>query len=191
MNIPDQPLPDKKSSLLIIGRLLPYTYTRNQAIKRLRLIKEFLNFAFFTNQTGDDFNTLFEKFKSKYLRENALSDIKELNFIHSLGVSFFKLFTPATLHLQLEQLEEQLLKNKTITLHIPFDLPDESVQELGVWFKQNLDATVLFNVVLDPTLIAGCAISFNGNYRDYSIKSKLKNTHTEVLNLLNSFKNKS
>jgi len=59
-----------------------------------------------------------------------------------------------------------------VTLSIAFEPDSQSLQDLSQWFTLNINRQVIFEIIVDPKLIAGAAITYNGRYEDYSAKSK-------------------
>lgn len=168
--------------------LLPQTYSKTQAIKRLRLINKLLNFIFFESKASQDLKTNLKLFREAALERSSPEDLKELDFIARLDPKFFELFKANLLHLQLKQLEEKVLGSKNIVLYIPFEIPDLEMERIGAWFKQNLGQETIFEINFDPSLVGGLAISVNGAYRDFSLRQKIADNKADILRLLTGFK---
>ncbi len=171
----------------IFDAILKNTYTRKQALKRLGLIKDFLNLLFFDLKPDTTFNQALNDFEQSLIYKHSADQSSELKFLENLGANFFKQFEPQTFHIKLAALEKDLLSVKIITLYLPFELPEVEVDKLGSWFKKNLGNSSLFEINLDPNLIGGTAISINGVYKDYSLKQKIKVNQEQIEKLLTSF----
>ncbi len=65
-------------------------------------------------------------------------------------------------------------KGTTLTIFFVF-IPDNSqVEGFGKWLREHLkNPELLFDVKIDSSLIGGCAISYKGVYRDYSLKARI------------------
>lgn len=172
----------------ILDQILKTTYTKKQVIRRFRLIRDFLNLVFFDLKPGTDFKQALALFEQNLLNQKNSSESKELFFLENLGESFFKLFNPETFHLELEQLQKSVLSVKTVTLYLPFEIPDVEIDKLGMWFKKNLGNNILFEIIFDPGLIGGAALSFNGVFKDYSLKQKIAENKQDIEKLLTGFK---
>ena len=68
-----------------------------------------------------------------------------------------------------------------ITLKIAFTGREETLQHLAEWFILNVKKKVLFDITYDPSLIAGAAIFYEGNFVDYSIRKKFDQILGETL----------
>lgn len=192
----------------ILDTILKNTYTKNQALKRLRLLKDFLNFVFFektqalspqlsanSQQSGSlNFESEavlksdLEEFRKIVFAKDNPEDLKELDFLAKLDSKFYVGFDHNNLHRQLEELEKQILGVKTVVLYIPFELPTQELEKLGAWFKYNLGVNSLFEITFDPSLIGGCALSLNGAYKDYSLKARINENKDSINKILLGFK---
>lgn len=62
----------------------------------------------------------------------------------------------------------------TVNLTLAF-LPSKSlVKKLALWFKKNFGSKVVLDIQVDPKILGGAILSFNGYYRDFSLKKKLE-----------------
>jgi F0F1-type ATP synthase delta subunit len=59
-----------------------------------------------------------------------------------------------------------------VTLTIAFEPDNQTLRDLSQWFTLNINRQVVFEIIVDPKLIAGAAITYNGRYEDYSVKTK-------------------
>jgi hypothetical protein len=89
---------------------------------------------------------------------------------------------------QIKPIKDFIKKVQTIIASLPvvpitiaFEPKEQTLQLLSEWFMVNLKKQVLFDITVDRKLIAGAAITFNGKYRDFSIKTKFNETTNRVL----------
>lgn len=61
-----------------------------------------------------------------------------------------------------------------ITMHLAFEPTQDTVASFSNWFLVTLKKEVLLDLVLDQSLIGGCAIEYKGKYKEYSVKKKLE-----------------
>lgn len=162
---------------------LKFAPTKVEAQRRLRILKDFLNFIAFQNQQKLSFDDSILEFK-----KNKSEDI---SFLNQLGKDFFNQFRPQTLNAQFDEIEKSIEKTKIVKLYLPFDPPETEIEKLGAWFKTTLGAQTLFEINFDPSLIGGCALSFNGVYKDYSLKQKISDNKSQVIDTLLSFKSQT
>ncbi len=164
-----------------LGKFLTLTYTKREALKRLRLIRHFLDFKIYSLKEEKDFKKLIEAYSKK-------DPEADKQFILELGDEFFNAFVPAEADTQIKELEAGIEKIKTVTLYTPFEIPQIDVERMGSWLKKTVGTSALFDLEFDPNLIGGCALSYNGIYKDYSLRKRLEDNKTEVLNMLTGFK---
>jgi len=166
------------------------TYTKNQAIRRLRLLTDVLNYKFFDQGNPEDLKSLLVKFKENFLKNsvNPRNFEADFDFLTTLGEGFLKVYLPSHVNLQLKTLESGIDKTRTIIMYVPFELPEGENIKLGLWFKQNFGPTTLYDLIFDPTLIGGCALSSNGVFKDYSLKQKIAEQRSRILEVLSTLK---
>lgn len=176
-----------------INKLLAETYTKAQLLRRLRVLKDFVDFRLF-NLTPDQTKLPLQVQIDLFLALHQ-KDLIELNLLRqeghwlmSLGQEFFSQFNLDN-HTQnvrtLEQFADQI---SPIIVYLPVELPEKNQLELGSWFKQNLNLKQIFEIQFDGNLIGGCALSFNGTYKDYSLKSKIDQNKDKIISSLKEFK---
>lgn len=170
-----------------LDQIVATCYTKKQSIKRLRLIKDFLNFYFFDLNPQTNFEQAFAEFQKQEMLKSSNFSLRDVDFLRQLGPLFIKTFQPSSFHLGLEELEKQLTDLKAVSLYLPFELPEVEVERLGIWFKKSLGNSSLFEVIFDPSLIGGAALSVNGIYKDYSLKQKIKDSKDQIARLLTAF----
>ncbi len=98
-----------------------------------------------------------------------------------MGKDFYGQFTPLNIETILNDLEKQVQKIPSLVVNLAFELPSEEADKLGRWLRSNVSANIMFNTKLDPTLIAGCAFSWKGVYKDYSAKAKIEQNRPQIL----------
>lgn len=170
-------------------QFLILTFTKSQALKRLRLIKDFLNFQFFQSNNKNNFDKAFNEYEKLFHTDKLdLEAGKNFWVLKKLGEKFFSIFQAVTVNEQLAQLEKSIKMAKTVILYIPFELPEDQAETLGNWFKTNLGPTSLFEPTLSWKLIAGCALSYNGQYKDYSLMLHIKEQRPNIVKTLQVLK---
>jgi len=56
-------------------------------------------------------------------------------------------------------------------------LPKEEIQRLGRWFRQNVDPRIVLEVRLDPNIVGGCQIIWQGFEGDFSLRKRLRESN--------------
>lgn len=68
-----------------------------------------------------------------------------------------------------------------LTLTIAFEPKAKTLQALSEWFVMNIKKHMLFEITVDPKLIAGATINYKGKYMDASIKPVFDKMLIELL----------
>lgn len=173
----------------IAQSFLEKVYTKSQAIKGIRAIKDFLNFRSFNSPQTGSFEQALKSFQTYYSDKLSNFELSQkVNTISLLGEDFFKQFDATDLSTQLSALEKSLEQAKLVTMHVPFEMPFDEAEKIGVWFKANLGKDALFDLILDPALIGGCTLSYKGVEKDYSIRQRIKNNKSKIIDTLGEFR---
>lgn len=155
----------------LLTTFLKNTYSTSQVIERLLLLKQSLETRFFNLQP----------------EKNPTASREELDWLNSLGEDFYQHFTKLNSYEVLGGLEKDIKKISKITIYLTCILPVEEINRLGIWIRKNVSGMVLLEIKLDQSLIAGCALSFNGVYRDYSLRARIEKSKGEILESLKTY----
>ncbi len=71
-------------------------------------------------------------------------------------------------------IQEKISLLPVLSLTIAFEPEEQTLKRISEWFVLTMHKQVLFEILVDPTLIGGAAITFNGKYKDCSIRSIFK-----------------
>lgn len=148
---------------------LANNYSLSQARKRLLVLRAFLSKRFF--------NSL----------DNTNISEQDLAWLNSLGEDFYKNFNKLNVYQMLGLLEKELNQIQVLTIYIAFDMPEDQLDQLGVWLRTNTKPNILFEIKHDPNLMAGSALSWKGIYKDYSIKLRIDQNRDAILASFKSF----
>lgn len=81
----------------------------------------------------------------------------------------------------LKKIQESLSNLPMISLTIAFEPSEEMLTILSQWFVSNVNKQVLFDIHIDSSIIAGTKITYNGKFKDYSIKPIFLNLLSQLL----------
>lgn len=164
-------------------------FTKQQALRRLRLLKDFLDFLFFDKQktkVGEEagFVLAINEFREK-LKVRDLNYFEvDAQFLSNLGMSFYFAFTPENYNQKMKDLESSFSKSNKVVVYLPIEPSEQETVKMGVWFKTNVSKDILMDLQYDPSLIGGPAFSYRGVYKDYSIRSRIKAQKQAILKSL-------
>lgn len=150
----------------ISQQILNQTYTRALALKRVELLRIVVNQRLF----------------SKAIKETP-TDLSEEDqaWINSLGEGLFKQFNKDTAIKLISTIEDEINTIQPLTLFVPVELPKREIEAIGQQLRQAYGPTFLFEVKLNPLLIAGAALVWKGIYKDYSLHQKIADNHSAIL----------
>lgn len=153
------------------------------------MLSDIINYKIFKMNNTPVLKDVFEAVKKDYSQQSFHPHFQpDINYFENLPEDFFSGFIPEHANTQLEQLEKQIEEAKAVLVYVPFEMPENEIENLGKWFKQNMGGLVLFDLVFDPGLIGGCALSLNGIYKDYSLRQKIADNKQAVLQQLTEYK---
>jgi len=79
----------------------------------------------------------------------------------------------------LHMLLEKITALPTLALTIAFEPKEQTLKVLSEWFLVNMHKQILFEITVDPTLVGGALITYNGKFSDFSIRP----TVTRILDI--------
>ncbi len=100
----------------------------------------------------------------KLMRENNVSDTS-----HGAIQEFLK------------KIQEAVANLPVVSLTIAFEPTDETLKALSQWFLLTLNKQVIFEISFDLSLIAGATITYNGKFKDYSVRSLFTTVTKNIL----------
>lgn len=153
-----------------IDKLLANSYSTQQLRNRLRILKSYLEKKFFNKEDGQDIDQM------------------DNQWLESLGDEFLNQFTQINAYEKLKQMEDEIDKIIPLIIYVAFEMPQEEIEKMGIWLRLQMATSLVCEVKVDPNLIAGCALSWKGVYKDYSIRQKIENSQEQILSSLKQFK---
>lgn len=164
----------------LLKTIIQNTYTKGDFLRRLNLLRGFLEQQFFKSEA-----TL-----EKYLKNIKASPLDQKALL-SWGKEFYSSFDVNSLYQKLNTLSKGIKSIQNITLYIPLDSTDKDIDVLGAWFRQNISKSALIDLRFDKKRIGGCAVVLNNVYRDYSLHHFMNKNKTEVLDMLSTYQLKT
>lgn len=79
------------------------------------------------------------------------------------------------------KIQETIAGLPVVPITLAFEPKEQTLKILSDWFMINLKKQVLFDISVDRKLIAGAAITYQGKYKDFSIKPKVNEILAKIL----------
>lgn len=153
---------------LILNTILNNTYSLSQLKHRLFVLKTKLLLNFFGTTIKIE------------------PDPVDSSWLKSLPSDFLEKFNNDNVYKIFEDFDKEILKVKILIIYITFDPDAESITQIGQYARKIFNnSSLLLDFKYDPKLIAGAALSWNGLYKDYSLRAKIEE---RKLLILESFK---
>jgi len=164
-------------SVKLLDQILKETYVKHQALLRLHALKEV---------------TLHRIFSRKALPKDPsyLTD-RTAAWLDSLDQTIYKQFDRNNAYKIFEETEKELKAIPSLIIYLPFELPDDEVNHLGKYLRQDYGKNFLIDILIDPELVAGAAFVWKGDYKDYSLRQKIDENKSQILYHLHNYLNQS
>lgn len=157
----------------ILDTILTNTYTLSRLNKRVRLLNQSLS------------NKLYSaKFD---LSKQGLVEKQDLDWLNNLEIGLIENITTDSFNSIFKDLSERIKQLKILVLYLALEQPEDEIENIGKYVRQNFNQNIILDIKLDPSLLGGCAIVWNGIYRDYSIRKKIEEEKVTILATLKAF----
>lgn len=143
--------------------------TRSQAQDFVGRLTSILDMIF-----ENDFN--FEKTASEQLgmqKKDKLIVLARNNSINTQNSQQVKEFVSLIL--------TKISSTPVLTLTIAFEPDDDTLQTLSEWCMFNIGQHVIFDIKIDPQILGGAEMFFNGKHSNFSIKPVFEKISNEIL----------
>jgi hypothetical protein len=124
-------------------------------------------------------------YKSDFNFEKVLMDQigiqKKDKFLIILRDNNIALDSTAALKDFIDKLQEKISALQVFSLKLAFEPKEQTLKSISEWFILNTKKQVLLDISVDPKIVAGCDISFNGEYLSLSKKPVLDKIIEDLL----------
>lgn len=148
------------------------SYTISQIRRRIRVLKNYL-----TNQY----------FSQAFDLSQISSHNSDIAWIKSLDQNILSSINSSNLNEVFDQLETEVKRINVLTVYLPVDFDEDQQNQIGLYVQNNFSQKPLIDIKLDPTLIAGCALVWNGIYKDYSLRKRIQDNKEKLLSQMKQF----
>lgn len=162
---------DDQLTTQLMSLFISNCYTTHKVNKRVRNLKNFLTQKIFNSEGLDE-----------------EIDSEELEWVSNLDESLLEKINKDNLGPIFQKIDADLKALKVLTIYFAVQIPQNELDRLGIWLRQNFLKDMLFESRLDPTLLAGSALVWNGVYKDYSIRAKIQEKKIQLIESLKTFR---
>jgi hypothetical protein len=146
----------------LLETILHSTYTLHDLKHRVRILHQVVEGQIFGN--GD-----------------TMLLAEDVNWLRTLPEDFFKQFEKDKFSSIFENLEIEVNKINPLTIYLAFEPGKPEIEAINSWVRQNLQTKVVIETKLDPSLMGGVALVWNGVYKDYSLKAKIAAEEAQII----------
>lgn len=146
--------------------LLATTYSLSKLRKRIRVVRNHIMKKFF-NQAEDQ----------------ELLEAEDKIWLESMNNIFLFQFTKENAYQKLDELEKEISKIQPLIIYVAFDIPSEEVEKIGIWLRREINPYLLCEIKQDPEIIGGCALSWKGIYKDYSLRKRAEDNKDQIIGI--------
>lgn len=153
----------------LLNVILRDTFIKNQAERRVVALKNYLLSGMF--KTG----------KTEAAPKTATDNPEIQVWLSKLDKKVLEAITAQNVYAVLDKTEADLKAIEPLVLYLPYELPPDEVAAIGARLRSDYGPKFLMEITIDPNLIAGCAISYKGIYKDYSVKQRIVDNKQAIL----------
>lgn len=152
--------------------LVSQTYTIADLEQKIQFLKLYLKLQLFG---GDNKNN--NKFRSE-----------DLIWLESLPPDFLKGITAENLETTFADFQKQVQSLEALVIMVPTELPPKNIADITNKLRKDYGSNFFIDIKVDPTLIASCALVWNGRVRDYSLKARIEEMRPDILAIFKKWK---
>lgn len=153
----------------VLTTVLKDTYSLTFLKHRLRILKSYLSSKIFGGEAQDELSA------------------QDSTWLSSLPRPLFEQFNKNNFSGIFSELEEEISTFKILTMYLPFDTDEQTLAQIGEFARKKFNSLIVLDMKFDPNLIAGCALSWGGIYKDYSLRSQIDQRKGEILESFKKF----
>lgn len=153
----------------VLTTILKDTYSLTSLKHRLRILKSYLSFKIFGGEAQDELSA------------------QDYTWLSALPHSLFEQFNKNNFSEIFSEIEEKISRFKILTMYLPFDADEFTLSRIGEFARKNFNSLLVLDMKFDPNLIAGCALSWGGIYKDYSLRAQIDQRKEEILESFKKF----
>jgi len=162
----------------LLDTVLASTFVKADVLRRLRIVREYLEQRFFTPGEKKDL--------SDYFVVHHVS-VDDQVVIKSWDGGFFKSFNKENAYDFLDKMSKRVNVLPTVNMYVPIVLDAGQTAKIGQWMRENIDKEVLIELHIEPSSFGGCAFAYNGVYSDYSLRHYMHKNMDGIRKVLDGY----
>lgn len=162
----------------IISTMLRNTYTTDDLIERLGLMRKYYNIRIFAK--GED----------AVLRDVLQNECDErtMTVLENWNSTFIEeSIQPLVVFEALDAVQEDVSGLPSVTLYLPVRFTPEHIEKFGIWFRENIQPNILLSLHIDPRATGGCSFIWNNVYYDFSLRYYMDKQREDIVASFNKY----
>jgi hypothetical protein len=141
-------------------------YTTTSALRQLSLLRQVLEQVVFVEGAS---GTVVERYQT------ALSKLpsEERHQLEGYGTDFLSTFAVGTIAKTVAELRQWVDDCPTLILYVPVEFDDDHLTAIGEWCRHEIHNDIFLEIVIEPSVVGGCAFIYNNQYHDLSLRAHL------------------
>ncbi len=148
----------------LLNQIITNTYTLPDLRHRIRLLRSFVEDAIFSN------GRLIDKLEPE-----------DQAWLKTLPQGFEKNFNTKSFYTEFKKLEEDSKKIIPLIVYLSFNAGPETAAQIAQYARRLFDPNLMVEIKLDPLILGGCALSWKGVYRDFSLRTVIDDKKQDIL----------
>ena len=150
-------------------------YTRSDFLYQVGLLKEFLEFVFFTEHK--------EKAETEsmvpFLEHTGKQD-KDKIILEKFSSATLAPFGKETFYDMLSECREAIEHFPALTLVTSVELRAQELDRIGAWARKEVHPKVILRIEVDPSVSVGCRLVWNDTLHDFSLAHHFRKNEQEL-----------
>lgn len=156
--------------------MLKNTYTTDDLMERIGLMRRYYDKRLFQ----DDTNITIRKAIGEECDEYTLQALEAWNSsFDEEGIQ------PLVVYEALDAVQEDLGGVPSITMYVPVRFNPEQIENIGKWFRENIQPNMLVSLRIDPRATGGCGLIWKDVYYDFSLRYFIEKNREKVNTMFN------
>ena len=169
----------------VLEYLLSRTYTYTDLHRRLRLLQESLEEVIYDEPQQIRVVPIAER-RQKAIKEKTLEESDAI-VLNEMEEKLWEIFTPKTVVSEVKGLMVASDKLPVMTLYVPVFFTEVQLAPISEWARGQVEQNLLFEVLVDPKTVGGCAFVYKDTHFDWSLRRYLRAKRGMVTSLLNAY----
>lgn len=158
----------------LLKLILADSFTQTKALRRLRILREAVLKKLFTST--EEKGALLEQFSGE-----------DAAWFAALPKNLLDKFNDKNVYQSFNKIEDKIKSIKPLVMYLPIKLSEEAVIEIGKHLRSSYGEGFMMETKIDPSLIAGPRLIWNGLVKDYSLLRKIENNRQDIMATLKQF----